>query len=262
MFGFHKDKERYFDIQYSVTREYVLPFLRHVLPGKEFHRVLEIGCGEAGVLKCFLEEGAFCTGIELSPSRIASAEHYHEEAIADGRIEFINRNVLDIDPEIDLGGTYDLVILKDVIEHIPNQHTFIAQLSAFLNEDGVIFFGFPPWQMPYGGHQQICRSKWLSKWPWLHLLPTGLYRSILRWAGEPDFIVEELLEIKETGLSIERFERYIRINHLRIVAARHYLINPIYLYKFGLEPRLQSGIVRRIPWLKNFMTSGVYYVVK
>src|SRR6187399_1353634 len=132
MYEFHTDKARYFDIQYRVAKEYILPFIRQQVPQKKFDRVLEIGCAEAGVLKAFLEQGAFCTGIELSPSRIASAEKYHEQALQEGRIEFVNRNITDIDPEHDLGGKYDLVILKDVIEHIPGQLEFMSHLPAFL----------------------------------------------------------------------------------------------------------------------------------
>ncbi len=162
MYEFHSDKVRYFDIQYRVTKEYILPFIEEHVPGKKWNRVLEIGCAEAGVLKCFLEEGAFCTGIELSPSRLENAEKFHAGALKEGRIEFVNRNIFDIDPENDLGGRYDLVILKDVIEHIPGQKEFMHQLPSFLNEGGFIFFAFPPWQMPYGGHQQVCRNKFFE----------------------------------------------------------------------------------------------------
>ncbi len=261
MYEFHADKDRYFDMQYRVTKEHILPMLQASAPGKKWGRVLEIGCAEAGVLKCFLEEGAFCTGIELSPSRIADAEKYHADALAEGRIEFVNRNIFDIDPEHDLGGRYDLVILKDVIEHIPGQSTFIAQLSLFLNDGGYIFFAFPPWQMPYGGHQQICKSKVLSKLPYYHLLPDFLYKGVLKVGGESKMTIDDLLEVKSTGISIERFEKCLRLNRLRVVAKKHYLFNPIYYYKFGVKPKLQNGFVSRISWVRNFFTSGVYYLV-
>ena len=65
MYAFHQDKDRYFDIQYRVTKDFIIPFIREKFPDKQFGRVLEIGCAEAGVLKAFLEEGSFCTGIEL-----------------------------------------------------------------------------------------------------------------------------------------------------------------------------------------------------
>ncbi len=261
MFDFHLDKSRYFEMQYRVTVDHILPFLDRQVPGKSWRRVLEIGCAEAGVLKAFLERGAFCTGVELSPSRVESAEAFHREAVAAGRIEFVNRNIFDIDPENDLGGRYDLVILKDVIEHVPGQREFIAHLPLFLEEGGLIFFAFPPWQMPYGGHQQICKRKWLARLPYVHLLPAGLYRSILTWAGESDATVEELMDIKRTGISIERFERCLRASHLRILARTHYFVNPIYQYKFGLHPRIVWTWVSRLPWIRNFFTTGVYYLV-
>jgi 2-polyprenyl-3-methyl-5-hydroxy-6-metoxy-1,4-benzoquinol methylase len=262
MYSFHADKERYFDIQYRVTKEHILPFLKEHAGDKKWHRVLEIGCAEAGVLKAFLEEGAFCTGIELSAARIGSAEKYHAEALREERIEFINRNIYDIDPVNDLGGKYDLVILKDVIEHIPGQKEFIRHLKSFLNIDGYVFFGFPPWQMPFGGHQQIAKSKVLSLLPWYHLLPAFAYKRILKLFGESEGTIEALMEIKDTGISIERFEQALAFNNFTIVARKHFLVNPIYSYKFKLKPRAQSRFVSSIPFVRNFFTSASYYLVK
>jgi 2-polyprenyl-3-methyl-5-hydroxy-6-metoxy-1,4-benzoquinol methylase len=262
MYEFHSDKDRYFDIQYRTAREFVLPFIQEYAPGRKFSRVLEIGCGEAGVLKCFLEEGAFCTGIELSSYRIELAEKYHAEALEAGRIEFVNRNVYDIDPEKDLGGRYDLVILKDVIEHIPDQREFMHHLQAFLNPEGLIFFAFPPWQMPFGGHQQIAKSKLLSHLPYYHLLPMSMYKLILRMFGESKITLDELEEIKETGISIERFEKCLRYAKFKIIATRPYLVNPIYSYKFKMKPRVQNKVIQKIPWLRDFVTSACYYLVR
>ena len=261
MYEFHQDKERYFDIQYRVTKEYILPFIRKHAPNKKWNRVLEIGCAEAGVLKAFLEEGAFCTGIELSADRLISANKYHEQAVAEGRIEFVNRNIFDIDPENDLGGRYDLVILKDVIEHIPGQKEFIHHLPEFLNEDGLIFFAFPPWQMPYGEHQQVCKNTLLAKLPYYHLLPAGLYKSILKMGGENEHTIGELMDAKSTGISIEEFEKALEFNDLKILGKEHFLFNPIYSYKFGVKPKKQNGIIRNIPFLRNFFTTGCYYLV-
>lgn len=262
MYEFHSDKERYFDIQYRVTKEYIIPFIREYAPDLQFKRVLEIGCAEAGVLKAFLEEGAFCTGIELSAGRLVSAAKYHEDALAQGRIEFINRNIFDIDPENDLDGPYDLIILKDVIEHIPGQKEFIHHLPEFLNEGGMIFFAFPPWQMPFGGHQQVCKNKLLSKLPYYHLLPRSVYKGILKVGGEKQQTIDELMEAKDTGISIERFESALKFNKMSIVGKRHYLFNPIYQYKFSVRPKMQNELISSVPYLRNFVTSASYYLVK
>ena len=262
MYEFHQDKARYFEMQYRIAKDYVIPFIQQYTSQKKWDRVLEIGCGEAGVLQAFLDEGSFCTGIELSADRLASAQNFHHEALSEGRIEFVNRNIFDIDPENDLGGRYDLVILKDVIEHIPGQKTFIHQLPAFLNEGGMIFFGFPPWQMPYGGHQQVCKSKLLSRIPYYHLLPGTVYKTVLKIGGENPMTIEELMDVKSTGISIERFENALQFNKMEIVGKRHYLFNPIYQYKFGVKPRIQNRIISHIPWLRNFVTTAVYYLVR
>ncbi|MDX1407846.1 MAG: class I SAM-dependent methyltransferase, partial [Saprospiraceae bacterium] len=184
MYDFHKDKRRYFHMQYLTAREYILPFISQYRPIAAGYRVLEIGCGEAGVLRAFREAGCDCTGIELSESRVQNARLFHSEIDTPGEVRFITRDIYDIDVETDLGHRFDVIILKDVIEHIPAQEKFIPRLRDFLAPDGVIFFGFPPWQMPFGGHQQVCRSVVLSKLPYFHLLPTALYQAVLRLFGE------------------------------------------------------------------------------
>ena len=47
MFDFHKDKQRYFNIQKEVTEEDVIPFLEKQIGPCINKRVLEVGCAEA-----------------------------------------------------------------------------------------------------------------------------------------------------------------------------------------------------------------------
>ena len=262
MFDFHHDRRRYFDIQYRTSREHILPYLRERMDLSGPLRVLEIGCAEAGVLKAFWEAGHDCTGIELNPNRIEYARTFLQDELAAGeRLRFIVRNIYDIDVARDLPHRYDLVILKDVIEHIPDQARFMARLHAFLAPGGKVFFGFPPWQMPFGGHQQITRNKYLSKLPYFHLLPRPAYRGLLRAFHEPEAVVTELLELKDTGLSIEAFERICADTGYTVIDRRLYLTNPIYSYKFNLKVRRQVAPVDKLPVLRNFMTTCAYYLV-
>ena len=261
MRAFHKDKDRYFQMQYLTARDHMIPFMSELIRLTPNTRVLEVGCGEAGVLLAYLEKGCQCVGIELSEGRTKKAKEYHQDALRTGQISFINRNIYDIVVEEDLGDAFDLVILKDVIEHIPEQDKVIRKLRDFVKPEGIIFFGFPPWHMPFGGHQQICRSKILSHLPYHHLLPKPIYKGILNGFGEPDKVVKELLEIKDTGISIERFERIIHAQNLQVNKKLHFLVNPIYSYKFNLKPRKQFKLVQSIPFLRNFLTTAVYYAV-
>lgn len=92
----------------------------------------------------------------------------------------------------------------------------------------------------------------------LPLLPRFLYRGLLKWKNEP---VAELLEIRDTRISIERFERICKNKEYRIAHTTHYLVNPIYEYKFGWKPRKQSKLVKAIPYVRDFLTTCVYYLV-
>lgn len=248
-------------MQYRVAKEYILPFIAESRKLAKGSRVLEIGCAEAGVLKAFREVGCDCLGIELMKSRTDLARKFHSELDLPGRIEFINEDIYNIDPDHDLSDKFDVVILKDVIEHIPDQERFIPELKKFLKPGGVIFFGFPPWYMPFGGHQQISSKKLLSVTPYYHILPKPIYKGILKAFGEKPLIVRELMDIKDTAISIERFEKIIERSGYAINKKQSWLLNPIYKYKFGKGPVKQASVIAGIPWVRDFVTTAVYYVV-
>lgn len=257
MFDFQKDKAKYFDYQYKTAKEYIIPFLGKTKVDQS-RKILEIGCGEAGVLKAFYEIGQDCLGIELSPSRVKLAKVFFKDLPKTGNIEFIVKNIYDINPEKDLKHKFDLIILKDVIEHIPEQGSFLKHLKEFLAPGGSVFFGFPPWYMPFGGHQQITSSKF-TRLPYIHLLPRPIYKWLLR--NQRPEQQQELMELVDTGLSIEHFEKILRKTGYSIVQKKYFLTNPIYKYKFGLKPRKQFGLVSAIPYFRNFITTCAYYEV-
>ena len=262
MYEFHGDKRRYFDMTYEVTKNHIVPYIEDGFPIKQGMNVLEIGCGEAGVLKAFLERGCQCTGIELDASRIEYAKEFLKDDVDKGNINFLSKDIYLVDPIEELGRTYDIIILKDVIEHIHNQEKFVPQLHKFLKEGGVVFFAFPPWMMPYGGHQQILPPKIASVLPYYHLLPGPLYPGLMKLLGVNKPGIDFMLETKSTGISIERFNRIIKASNFELIDEKFYLFNPIYEHKFGIKPRTQTKIISGIPWVRNFLTMGVYALVK
>lgn len=258
MFEFHSDKKRYFDIQVANTNKYVIPFIEQYKKIDAGTRVLEIGCGEAGVLKAFADRGCIGVGVELDAPRLDVAAEWMADEIREGKVAFLSKDIYLVDVEKEFGTGFDVIVLKDVIEHIHDQQKLIAWMKHFLNPGGVIFFGFPPWYMPFGGHQQVMQSKLLSKLPYFHLLPMGVYKWILKSAKED---VPAFVEIKETGISIERFESIVKRTGYKVAHKTHYFLNPIYEYKFGWKPRVQLKIISAIPFLRNFLTTCVYYLI-
>jgi SAM-dependent methyltransferase len=261
MYEFHGDKKRYFDMTFEVTKGHIIPFLAKEMDLQKPLDVLEIGCGEAGVLKAFTDDGHKAYGIELEESRLEFARQFMAEELSAGKVAFLNKDIYDVDVSVDIGHQFDLVILKDVIEHIPNQENFIPQLHKFLKPGGMVFYAFPPWYMPYGGHQQVLPGKLASKMPWYHLLPGPTYSWALKLFGVNASGIKTMHEIKSTGISIERFLKINKVNAFQSVASEFYLFNPIYQYKFGLKPRKQAKWVAATPFLRNFVTMGVYFLM-
>lgn len=253
----HNNKEQYFNEQGLTSEKYVVPFISDLVKIDTKTTVLEIGCAEAGNLKPFVNLGCKATGIDISCTRIELAKKFFENHPNKNNLTLLCEDIYKVKPD----KTYDLIIMRDVIEHIPNQEIFLGFVKNFLKTDGKFFLAFPPWQNPFGGHQQICKSKILSVLPWIHLLPRPLYKLVLKFFGESDETITALFEIKDTGISVERFEKILKRENYKIQKRVFWFINPNYQTKFGLKPRKQASIISLIPWVRNFFTTAMYYVI-
>lgn len=253
----HNNRTKYFNEQVSTTSNFVIPYIEKSLRLSKETKVLEVGCGEGGNLVPFIERGCQVTGIDISANKIKNAKQF----LADYKPETVSLICDDIYNCSDLG-IFDVIFLRDVIEHIPNQDQFMVFLKNLMKAETVVFFAFPPWQNPFGGHQQICKGKLLSHLPYFHLLPTSLYRGLLKTLGESEATINGLLEIKETGISIERFENILKNSGFIIENKTLYFINPNYQTKFNLKPRQQCKLIEALHGIRNFFTTSAYYSVK
>jgi ubiquinone/menaquinone biosynthesis C-methylase UbiE len=255
--SFHNDTDRYFNIQHEDAKSSIIPFIKRSknIEGK---RVAELGCGEAGILKAFEEVGCKCYGLDLDENKISYAKEKYEKS---EKVSVEVGNALNLKNKFNGKSKFDIVILKDTIEHIKDKVGLLGAAKSILKEDGAIFIGFPPWQMPYGGHQQITESK-LGKIPFYHLLPDNIYKSYLEKIGEKNEKIEHLMEISKTGLSISKFEDITKESGLIISDKKYYIINPIYEYKFGLHPVEQFSFLYNVPWVRNFLTTTAFYLLE
>lgn len=221
--------------------------------------ILEIGCGEAGNLKPFVDSGCNCVGVDYSSAKIENGQKFYGSHPRKENIKLISE---DIYKTREFDALFDIIILRDVIEHIHNQDKFLSLMKSLLSPTGIAFFAFPPWQSPFGGHQQICNNRLLSVLPYFHLLPIPLYKAVLKLGGEETPKIEGLLEIKETGISLDDFEKLIIKNNYELIKKTIFLINPNYEIKFGLKPRILNGFLSRVKWLRNFYSTCGYYLIK
>lgn len=252
-----KNRSLYFEELASTSNKYFVPYVSKYKKIEPSLNILEIGCGEGGNLLPFAEMGCNVIGVDLAADKIKNARIFFQERGASG--EFIASDIFEMK---ELEHKFDLIFCHDVIEHIENKDEFLSRMKKYLNSDGMIFMGFPAWQMPFGGHQQVCKNKVISHLPFIHLLPRPIYKKILEAGNETEGCVKELLEIKTTRTPIELFERLIKKHQISIVNKEFYFINPHYEVKFGLKPRKVAPIFRSIPYFRNFYTTSCFYILK
>jgi len=256
----HQNKKAYFEEQIHTTRNYVIPFIENFLQLDSSCKLLEVGCGEGGNLIPFLDKGCLVTGVDISISKISNADTFLKTHPGARHLALLAQDIYDTS-EI-LHQDFDLIIMRDVIEHIHDQDRFMGYIKRFLKPEGLFLLIFPPWYNPFGGHQQICRNRVLSRLPYFHLLPGWLYRFTLRAGGENKTTIAELLEIKQTGISIERFRKIAKKHDYEVIKETFYFINPNYEIKFGLSPRKQSKFIAALPFIRNLFTTSVYYLIR
>jgi len=254
----YKDRKRYFNELADTSRSFYLDYIRRFFPQVEGARILEIGCGEGGNLLPFAQAGCEVTGVDLADGKIENARRFFAELGVEG--SFQCANVFDIPvPE----RPFDIILVHDVIEHIAQEDkaAFLGCVRGFLSPEGVAFIAFPAWNMPFGGHQQVCRSKVVRSLPWIHLLPLPLYKGLLRLSREPQARFDELLDIRSSKMKVEAFERLCSNGSFKILDRTLWFINPHYMSKFGLRPlRLRLGL-DHVPWLRNFFATSCWYVI-
>ncbi len=259
VYDFHNDAERYFNYQYLHSKEYIVPLVDKYLDFSQKLRILEIGSAEAGVLKAFTELGHSCVGVEISESRVNLAKRFMKTEFEAGQIHFFDQDVFKVNVEA-LGGKFDLIILKDVIEHIHNRKILFEKVKEFLKPNGFVFIAMPPWHMPFGGHQQMLTNKLYSRMPYFHLLPMWFTKLLLKWDKYP--YIDDWEDIKATQISINGFHREANSNGFTIRKAIYYFINPNYKFKFNLNPRVQNKFIASIPWIRDFFTTTVYFLIE
>ena len=254
----YTNRKLYFEEQSYTTQKYVIPYINQVKQITANHVILEIGCGEGGNLMPFVNLGCKVVGIDINNGQIQRAIEFYKDHSFAANTQFISSDFYKITPES--LPKFDFIIIRDVIEHIPNHDRFLIFLRQFLADNGQIFIAFPPWRMPFGGHQQVCNSRLLSKLPYFHLLPKFLYKKIMNWYNENQGLIDELAELKNTKMPILKYKRLLKKAGYKIDRQTYYFINPNYEIKFKLKPRVLPKILQ-IPFICDFYTTAHYSLI-
>jgi 2-polyprenyl-3-methyl-5-hydroxy-6-metoxy-1,4-benzoquinol methylase len=96
-------------------------------------RVLEVGTATGYLTSEMVKRGCEVTGIEQDPEMAKIAEQYCKKMVV-GDVESLDVSEL---------GTYDAIILGDVVEHLRNPREFLQKTGKLLNKNGKILISLP-----------------------------------------------------------------------------------------------------------------------
>lgn len=243
---------KFYEEQYWYAKE----FLTRYLPVKSFENlnILEVGSAEGGAIKYFYEQGANCYGVEISKGRNDFAKEY----VNINEIKFLEGDICN-DAFVQELPQMDLILIRDVIEHIPDKLKALQNLNKLLKESGLIFLSYPPKYSPYAGHQQNVKKK-IGSLPFIHLLPKNIYKSFLKAANLKEEKISELLQTRRDMISINKIEKLFNKANLKIREKDFYFIRPCFEKRFGWKPR--KTFLNSIPLIKEVFTLGALYQLK
>jgi SAM-dependent methyltransferase len=126
---------RFYNEEIDITRRFFAAHrkvLELVRPGS---RVLEIGCANGRFSRLLQERGCAVVGVELDPKLAAQAQPYC--------IAVYNMDILALDQEAKHIGTFDYVLLGEVLEHISDPERAIQRLLHALAPAGKLIIVVP-----------------------------------------------------------------------------------------------------------------------
>ena len=218
--------------------------------------ILEIGCAEAGLLKFYQDKGANCSGLELSDVRYNNAVLLNDS----NRMNIFQADICDPKSySIVLQNKYDLIIIRDVIEHIKHKEKALKNIYNLLKPNGKLFVSFPPKYCAYAGHQQTIPVIF-GKLPYIHLLPNFLYERYLYLIRCPDHKIKYLLRTKQTRVSIYKMRKILAAIGFNIIKETKWFLRPAYSFRFGL-PKLKNRL-SIFPIFNEIFTNGVLYLLE
>ena len=247
----------YWGYQWQLGEEVVVPYIEKLGCFKSGDTVTEIGSAEGGVLAAFVQKGAAkAIGTDIVENRLEMGDNISKKV--DLPIEFLYHDIITepIKPEWEKAS--DLVILRDVIEHLDDTYEALNNIKKIIKPGGYLFVTFPPYHSPFGGHQHTVQNR-LGKIPYIHLLPNFLFQKFIASGVEGD--IGEVKRLQKIRLTPKKFTDAAEKAGYEIYHKDFYLLRPVFKMKFGL-PSLRLTPIAFLPLVKQFFSLEAAYVLK
>lgn len=257
-----QDWEDYYrSYQVTLAERFLIPSLRDWGDALEGKRFLEIGCGDGGCGLAFARAGCDVVMMDVDERLVEIARRANERDAVE--IPTFVGDVFDSDADFYREGPFDIVLFRDVMEHLEDPARAIGIVGRYLAPGGRIFVVFPPYFSPYGAHQQIVPRKTVlglpyNKLPFIQLLPR---RCFLRMTGGSTGANREVARLRDIRLTIAGFERAVTRAGFRVRNRKTYLSRPTFSLRYGI-PVVPAGPIGRIPLLRELFVTAAYYLIE
>lgn len=248
----------YWGYQFDLGVQSIVPYLIEHNAFKEGFRVCEIGSAEGGVLHAFSVVGAGDSlGTDIALDRIEKGEYI--TSLSELNVEYSAHDILFDEIPAKWLEAFDLVLLRDVIEHLDDTFLALSNIKRIIKPNGHLFVTFPPYNSPYGGHQHTLAGNFISKLPYIHLLPNSLFHSIISSGREQD--IEEVKRLQSIRMNAQKFLKAAYNSGYELAKEEYYLLRPVFKMKFGL-PELKLTTLAKFNLIKNYFSLEAAFLLK
>ncbi len=252
------DNDKYYwGYQYRLGEDVIVPYLEKNGCFSKGYSVAEIGCAEGGVLAAFVMAGARdALGTDIVEWRLEKGRNF--AARADLPVEFTNHDIVYSEPDDKWKKKFDLVLLRDVIEHLDDTAAALGNIKKVIKPGGYLYVTFPPYYSAFGGHQHTVANK-PGKLPFIHWLPDGIFHRMITSGREND--IEEVKRLQNIKLTPKKFIKAVEETGYQIYKKDYYLLRPVYKMKFGL-PALKLTPLAFLPLVKPVFSMEASFILK
>tara|TARA_Y100001968_G_C19443310_1_gene763805 strand:- start:3500 stop:4282 length:783 start_codon:yes stop_codon:yes gene_type:complete len=241
-------KDYYWDYQFILAKEYYIPLLKkwnYIFLNK---KILDIGCGNGGFTSAF---GEYCniTGIDIKSFPWKKNKN----------VSYMPYDIFTEPKKINTD--FDLIIMRDVIEHIPIQKklNFINKALEYGKDNSKLLITFPPFYSPFGLHQQVLLKSIIKYIPFLSSISPKILIPILKILNESSNCIDDIKDMYNSKMTISNFESMLNKLDLNIINSKFFYIRPSHEIRYKVNTREIKH--NPIFLLKEFYVLGTVYLV-
>ena len=204
--------------------------------------------------------------IDINDNFLEQANEFARQKKVDKLVQFYKKSALDTGFEDD---KFDIIIMSDVIEHIPETEKLLDEMYRVLKKDWIILFDFAPYYHYFGHHL------WDTiQIPWIHVFFTDsflirLYKKSVEWLIDAEARVDLRISLRsvsrETGLKdIEVFDYLNKIKRkdFEDIVWRFLVKHNIKKSKINYYILKNMSFLSSIPFIREVAIKHIIWYIK